>query len=138
MGTEQDIERLYTIMIRKWDIVNGSRVSPYRKNLVKQMKTLHKKMKKVEDSIITYYSIEKDNGLNRRHIHLMVYTSDRVLIKEVLMKYIKGQKWADRDTGLRIVDECIGKFGIVHLEKVIDMRDYANYISKMVEYDILV
>jgi hypothetical protein len=138
MGTEQEIDKLYTILIRKWDIVNGAHISPSRKNLVKQMKTLHRKMKKVDSSIITYYSIEKDDGINRRHIHLLVYTSDIVLIKAVLMKYIKGSKWALRDIGDRDVDECNSKFGFAHIEKVIDIRDYANYISQINEYDILI
>jgi hypothetical protein len=95
-------------------------------------------MKKVDSSIITYYSIEKDDGINRRHIHLLVYTSDIVLIKAVLMKYIKGSKWALRDIGDRDVDECNSKFGFAHIEKVIDIRDYANYISQINEYDILI
>jgi hypothetical protein len=138
MGTTEHIGEPYAILIRKWDIVNGNHKSPDRKNLIKQMKTLHSKMKKGDKNTITYYSIEKDEGLNRHHIHLLVYTSHIELIKSVLLKFIKGDEWIDRDTGTRVFDECNSIFGLIHIERVNDVREYTDYISKNREYDILV
>lgn len=50
------------VMIRKHNITeDGQKQNPSKKNLDKQIRTLHKKMKK-ESLIYTEYSIEKDSS----------------------------------------------------------------------------
>jgi len=45
------------VMIRKWDDFNKNSTNPTRKNLHKQVLTLHRKIQK-KDKILTEYSIE--------------------------------------------------------------------------------
>ena len=60
------------VMIRKWDYYeNGEYYNPSMKNLNKQIKTLHSKLKK-NDTVYTEYSIEKDRNDNKYHIHLIL------------------------------------------------------------------
>ena len=59
------------VMIRKWDCnEKGSYYNPSSINLSKQIKTLHKKLKK-RDCVYTEYSIERDTIDNKYHLHLM-------------------------------------------------------------------
>ena len=68
------------VMIRKWDYnENGVYYNPSMKNLNKQIKTLHRKLKK-NDTIYTEYSIEKDRYENKYNIHMIVnYTNEQNL-----------------------------------------------------------
>lgn len=131
------IDRAYTILIRKWDIVNGKHIAPNAKNIDKQIKTLHRKMKRCDSSIITYYTIEKDIDRNTYHTHLLIYTDAIKLVKEILKRYIAADEWIERNTGDRVFDELNSKFGLIHLEKLIDNIKYMRYISKYSEYNIL-
>jgi hypothetical protein len=138
MGTTEHIGDPFAIMIRKWDVEKGKHIRPNPENLDKQMKTLHRKMKKAGGCSVTYYSIEKDSGIDRHHIHLLVFTLDVVKVKDVLMRYINGSEWVEIMIALELYDECKGTFGLVHINRVRDLIDYTNYISKAGEYNILV
>jgi hypothetical protein len=94
-------------------------------------------MKKVDNKIYTYYSIEKDDDRNTYHTHLLVYTNNIGIIKDVLKKYISGYEWLERINGTRVFDECNSKFGLIHVEQVVDIEKYIRYISKKNEYNIL-
>ena len=138
MGTTEHIGEPFAIMIRKWDMVKGKHIRPNTENLDKQMKTLHRKMKKAGGCSVTYYSIDKDDGIERHHIHLLVFTIDIERIKDVLMKYINGNEWVEIVRALEVYDECKGTFGLININRCRDIIDYTNYISKSGEYNILV
>ena len=119
------------IMIRKWDYrENGKYHNPSLKNLNKQIKTLHKKIKK-NDSIYTEYSIEKDRNENKFHIHMIVYYTNEENLNETLLSYIGGRDWKIREVGLNTFSECNGKFGLINTEEIIDIKKYRDYINKI-------
>jgi hypothetical protein len=119
------------IMIRKWDYTDkGKPINPTKKNLKKQIMTLHRKLKK-EDQIFTEYSIEKDNDGNRNHIHIILhYTNEENLYKH-LAKFIGNGEWKKRKIGIDQFDECSGKYGMVHTQPIDDEWSYRNYINKI-------
>ena len=79
------------VMIRKWDKEeNGTYSNPTKKQLTKQIKTLHKKLKK-EDNIYTEFTIEKDKYENKYHTHLIIhYEKDERVIYERLSHFVSG------------------------------------------------
>lgn len=119
------------IMIRKWDYLeNGKYHNPSLRNLNKQIKTLHKKIKK-NDPIYTEYSIEKDRNENKFHIHMIVNYTNEENLNETLLSYIGGRDWKIREVGLNTFNECNGKFGLIHTEEIIDIKKYRDYINKI-------
>ena len=137
MGIESIIDKGYTVLIRKWDIVRGKHIPPTRKNYDKQMKTVYRKMKRVDKNVIKYYSIEKDEDRSTYHVHALIFSDDIEAIREVYKKYISGFDWIKRYEGGRTFDECNSKFGLVHISKLEDMKQFTYYISKEREYIIL-
>ena len=118
------------VMIRKWDYnVNGMYLNPSKKNLNKQIKTLHSKIKK-NDTVYTEYSIEKDRNDNKYHIHMIINYTNEQNLKDTLSNYIGGKDWIKREMGLGTFNECNGKYGMVHTEDIIDEYLYRRYINK--------
>jgi hypothetical protein len=118
------------VMIRKWDYnEKGSYYNPSIINLSKQIKTLHKKLKK-RDNVYTEYSIERDRIDNKYHLHLIIHYSDEDNLKSTLSNYIGGTEWKLREMGLNTFNECNGKFGMIHTENIIDINKYRGYINK--------
>jgi hypothetical protein len=118
------------IMIRKWDYTEkGNHINPSKKNLKRQILTLHRKLKK-GDKVYTEYSIEKDNDGNRNHIHIILHYSDKENLYQNLSRFIGDGKWKKREMGLDIFDECNGKYGLIHTEPIEDEWKYRNYLNK--------
>ena len=118
------------VMIRKWDYnENGEYYNPSMKNLNKQIKTLHSKLKK-NDTVYTEYSIEKDRIDNKYHIHLIFNYTNEQNLDDTLSNYIGGKDWIKREMGLGTFNECNGKYGMVHTEDIIDEYLYRRYINK--------
>jgi len=118
------------VMIRKWDYnKNGVYYNPSMKNLNKQIKTLHSKIKK-NDTVYTEYSIEKDRYDNKYHIHMIVNYTNEQNLNDTLSIYIGGKDWIKREIGLGTFNECNGKYGMVHTEDIIDEYLYRRYINK--------
>ena len=118
------------VMIRKWDCNdNGIYHNPTKKNLNKQIKTLHSKIKK-NDIVYTEYSIEKDKYDNKYHIHMIVNYSNEQNLNDTLSNYICGSDWINREVGLDTFNECNGKYGLIHTEDIIDINQYRRYINK--------
>lgn len=117
-------------MIRKWGYTEkGTPFNPSRKNLKRQILTLHQKLKK-KDWVWTEYSIEKDDDGNRNHIHLILHYSDKVNLYNHLSRFIGNGEWKKREIGLKVFDECNGKYGLIHAEHIEDEWKYRGYINK--------
>ena len=118
------------IMIRKWDYTeNGKHINPSKKNLKRQILTLHRKLKK-KDKIWTEYSIEKDRDGNKNHIHLLLHYTDKENLYHQLSRFIGNGEWNKREMGLNVFDECNGKYGLIHTEPIEDEWKYRGYINK--------
>ena len=88
------------VMVRKWNITNkGDKQNPSKKNLDKQIRTLHKKMKK-DNLVYTEYSIEKDRYDNKYHTHLIIHHKDIDKVNQMLYKFIGVKECSIREIGL--------------------------------------
>jgi hypothetical protein len=124
------------IMIRK----TGEKYPPNKNNLIKQMKTQFRKLKKVGVSN-TEFSIEKDKGGNHYHTHLILTLNDdenQLSVYNRFAKYIqgfniKGKLWNKELRGLEYYDVCEGKFGIIHIQQIRNENEYRGYINKFGE-----
>lgn len=124
------------IMIRK----TGEKYPPSKKELIIQMKTTHRKLKK-DGVYITEFSIEKDKGVNHYHTHLILTLyeeENKTSVYERLSKYIqgfhiKGKLWNKELRGLEYYDVCEGKFGIIHIQQIRSENEYRGYINKFGE-----
>lgn len=118
------------IMIRKWDYnENGRYFKPSKKNLKRQILTLHRKLKK-GDKVWTEYSIEKDKDGRGNHIHLILHYTDKENLYHHLSRYIGNGEWKKREMGLNVFDECNGRFGLIHTEPIEEEWKYRGYINK--------
>ena len=118
------------IMIRKWDFnKKGNHINPSKKNLKRQILTLHRKLKK-GDKVYTEYSIEKDKEGNKNHINIILHYTDKEYLYQNLSRFIGDGKWKKREIGLDVFDECNGKYGMIHTEPIVDEWKYRGYINK--------
>ena len=120
------------IMIRKWDYTErGTPINPSKKNLKRQVLTLHQKLKK-GDKVWMEYSIEKDKDGKGYHIHLILHYTDKENLYQHLSRFIGNGKWKKREIGLRVFDECNGRFGLIHTDTnpILDEWKYREYINK--------
>jgi hypothetical protein len=127
------------VMIRKWDKEeNGTYSNPTKKQLTKQIKTLHKKLKK-EDNIYTEFTIEKDKYENKYHTHLIIhYEKDERVIYERLSHFVSGNNWKKRSIGLESYNECNGKYGLIHTQPINNIKYYRWYINKFGDLQTLI
>lgn len=124
------------IMIRKM----GEKYPPNKKELIKQIKTTHRKLKK-DGICFTEFSIEKDKGVNHYHTHLILTLNEeenKMSVYERLSKYIqgfhiKGKLWNRELRDLEYYDVCEGKFGIIHIQQIRNENEYRGYINKFGE-----
>ena len=119
------------VLIRKWDKdKNGKFLVPTRKLLQKQILTLHKKLKKCDNEIVTEYSIEKDIDRNSLHIHLIIKFQNKISLYKMLGRFIGGGEWILRYEGVGSFDECSGLYGLIHIENIRDEKKYRSYMNK--------
>ena len=118
------------IMIRKWDYTDkGIPINPTKKNLKRQVLTLHQKLKK-RDKIWMEYSIEKDRNGGGNHIHFILHYIDKKNLYQHLSRFIGNGEWKKREVGMNVFDECNGRFGLIHTEPIEDEWKYRGYINK--------
>lgn len=117
------------VTIRKYDNKYNKSTHPSRKNLHKQILTLHRKIQK-NDKILTEYSIEKDEDKRKYHIHLLIHYNDGQNLYNELSRFVGGTSWIKVERGLRTFDECDGRYGKIHLEPVMSEQQYREYINK--------
>ncbi|MCZ2845097.1 MAG: hypothetical protein O2U61_01145 [Candidatus Bathyarchaeota archaeon] len=104
--------------------------NPNKEELKKQVKTLHRKLKK-EDEIITYYSIESDtNKGGKYHTHLLINYNDEKNLYNGLSRFIGGNTWEDRYNGLDPLKSCKGIYGEVDTHFIYDEVGFMNYMEK--------
>ncbi len=119
------------IMIRKINKSGINKITnPNKEELIKQVKTLHRKLKK-NDSIITYYVVESDtNKRGKYHIHLLIRYNDEKNLYEQLSRFIGGNLWEERISGLNTLKTCKGKYGEVDSHFIYNEVGFLNYMEK--------
>lgn len=128
----------YAVLIRKWNKGDSGYTPTGLKEMGKQVKTVHRKLKKRSNHVTTEYVIEKDEDRNTYHVHLLLTIDNKSTAMDVFSRYIGGTDWIIRDSGAGIFDECNGEFGMIHIEPVRDEMKYRRYMSKKHEYKVLV
>jgi hypothetical protein len=117
---------------------NGSITNPSKKELHKQVTTLHKKIQKKDMDVVTEYVIERDNHLKKYHTHLLIHYNDEPNLKNQLQRFIGGSEWEDKMVGLNKVQSCEGKYGEVGIVHIYDETKYRNYMNKSVTSKTLI
>jgi 3-phenylpropionate/cinnamic acid dioxygenase small subunit len=128
------------IKIRKMDIQeNGKKLNPTRKNLFKQIKTLHIKLKKNDKYLTTTFVIEKDKyQIGKYHTHLLINYNDKQNLNTQLSRFIGGSSWEERNEGLDTINGCNGKYGEVDTHLIYDEVEFINYMNKHEQTETLV
>ena len=75
-------------------------------------------------------AIEKNKNGKGYHIHLILHYTDKENLYQHLSRYIGNGIWKIREVGLRVFDECNGRFGLIHTEPIEDEWKYREYINK--------
>ena len=119
------------VMFRKINKTSTKTITnPNKEELKKQVKTLHRKLKK-EDEIITYYSIESDtNKGGKYHTHLLIMYNDEKNLYNGLSRFIGGNTWEDRYNGFDTIKSCKGIYGEVDSHFIYDENGFMNYMEK--------
>ena len=118
------------VMVRKHNINEiGEKQNPSKRNLDKQIRTLHKKLKK-GNSVYTEYSIEKNSDNIGYHTHLIIHFKDRDKVNEILYNFIGGKEWSIREIGLNTFNNITGKYGVIHTEEIFNENKFRRYINK--------
>ena len=119
------------VMVRKWNITdNGDKQNPSKRNLDKQIRTLHKKMKK-DNLVYTEYSIEKDRYDNKYHTHLIIHHKDIDKVNQMLYKFIGGKECSIREIGLNTFNDFSGIYGHYMTEQIRDENQFRKYINEI-------
>ena len=119
------------IMFRKKNVLkNGARVDPSRKQLEKQVTTLHKKLKKNDEGFYTEFVIERDGHHDKYHTHMIVHYNDEANLRNQLKRFIGGSRWGKRMCDWGRVNYCYGKFGEVDLVPIYNESRFRRYLNK--------
>lgn len=119
------------VMFRKINKTGTKTITnPNKEELRKQVKTLHRKLKK-KDKITTYYSIENDtNKGGKYHTHLLIKYNDEKNLYNGLSRFIGGNYWEERMNGLDPLKSCKGVYGEVDTHFIYDENGFMNYMEK--------
>ena len=84
--TKREGLRTIGVMVRKWNITdNGDRQNPSKRNLDKQIRTLHKKMKK-GNLVYIEYSIERNKDNIEKFSRFLIIENLRICYLFILNK----------------------------------------------------
>ena len=119
------------VMFRKIDKTANNRITnPNKEQLKKQVKTLHRKLKK-KDAIITHYVIESDtNKGGKYHTHLLIKYNNDDNLYNGLSRFIGGTTWEQKDWGLDTLKTCKGIYGEVDTHHIYDELEFMRYMEK--------
>lgn len=119
---------------------NGKIQNPTRKNLLKQIKTLHTKLKKKDKYLTTTFVIEKDNNqIGKYHTHLLIKYTVKENLYNQLSRYIGGDIWKKKEDKLNTIYGCDGKYGEVDTHSIYDEIGFVNiYMNKREQSETLV
>jgi len=119
------------VMIRKINKnEKGIITNPTKKELHKQILTLHKKLQKSDKSLITTYVIEKDNHKRHYHTHLLINYTDSENLNKTLLKFIGGNIWTEKEDPLNPIRICKGQYGEIDTHYIYDETTFINYMNK--------
>ncbi len=100
-------------------------------NLHKQITTFYKKLKKLDDTAILTYSIEKDRYRWKYHAHVQIEYTDEKALYRLLGMFVHGD-WV-RGIGYGgSHDTCYGKYGTVYLEPGCNDLSALRYMNKRI------
>jgi len=127
------------IQFRKIDVNDNNRkYNPTEGILKKQIRTLHKKLKKNDKDLTTTYVIEKDNKW-KFHSHLLINFTDEKNLHSQLSRFIGGVSWNEKESGLYPIKQCCGKYGEVETHYIYDETEFiCNYMNKTEQTKTLV
>lgn len=118
------------VRIRKMNVSKHGNAHPLsKKNIKKQILTLHRKIKK-KDDIKTHYAIEKDDHRGRFHTHLVIHYNDEQNLYKQLNRFIGGSTWVSENSGLDEVKENKGKWGEISVHNLYDVDGFIGYMNK--------
>ena len=117
---------------------NGKTENPSTFNLHKQIKTLHKKLKKKDKDIITNYVIEKDTQKGKYHSHLLIQYNDKDNLYNQLSRFIGGNVWDERKEGFDTIYSCNGKYGEIDTHYIYDEVGFFDYMNKKEISEVLI
>ncbi|SKB81779.1 hypothetical protein [Maribacter arcticus] len=118
------------IRIRKINVTKSGNVhSTSKKNIKKQILTLHRKIKK-KDKIETEYVIEKDDHKGRYHSHLVIHYNDEKNLYNQLNRFIGGSTWISENSGFDEVKTNNGKWSEISLHNLYDVEGFIGYMNK--------
>ena len=121
----------YGITIRRKELLS-------KKVLNKQILTIHKRLKKNKNKVITYYKHERDQVNTKLHSHLCILTEDKERLKDILSRFIGSEEWLDNNNSYKGLD-ANGKWGEIHLHEMYDDGvGFINYIDKYETARVLV
>jgi hypothetical protein len=127
------------ILIRK---KNNSDNKITKKLLKKEILTVWRKLKKQCNLEYMMYVIQSDllTARNTYYIHciLPIEESEYNIIQERLSKYIKGNLWEKEKQLYRDFDICVGIYGKVHIQWLVDVERHKEWIhNKNKDEDII-
>jgi hypothetical protein len=110
---------------------NGKILNPTKRNLRKQIWTLHQKMKKRDKGLKTDYVIEKDDDRNSYHVHLLIKYNNPDNLNNQLKRFVGGNTWTTDWIGLKPLKINQGKYGEIRVHEITDEVDFRNrYMNK--------
>ena len=127
------------VTIRKINISGrGKKESITPKIYNKQILTLHRKLKKLDEKISTTYVIERDNHKNKFHAHLLINYENENNIYNQLSRFIGGNIWKEREERLQTIYGCYGKYGEVDTHLIYDEKGFTGYLNKHEQINTLI
>ena len=121
----------HSITIRKIDLKqDGSRKQLPKEHLQRQSLTLHRKLKRKINGLISEVVVERDSVGTGYHIHMMVHHDDYTTLKQVLSKFIGSGNWFTKSNEYETYDCIKGSYGEVQIHEVYYIRGFRNYLNK--------
>lgn len=101
-----------------------------RRLLKKEIRTLHKRLKKA-DTVATTFSLEQEpDHKGMYHSHLIVRYNDKKNLVQYLNRFIGGETWRKKQELLYDLQINQGIWGEVRMHDLYDDRAVQNYIEK--------
>lgn len=119
-----------SVVIRKLRILeNGKKIHPSKKELRKEMITLHKKLRKEDPQSYIEFSIEKDHRPGY-HIHIIAHYNDEENLLKNYSRFIGGTEWYEELIELRPTEVCDGDYGEIKFQCIDYEKGCRRYINK--------
>jgi len=107
----------------------GIRTQISKRNIDKQILTLHRKLKKT-DEVFTEYSVEREPNGKGYHTHLMIQYKDEINLRNGLSHFIGGNGWKREIRGYNVIESCNGTYGEIQLHSIDNPIQFSRYMNK--------